>query len=250
MGRRLPVVTLFFLCLIFLQNAAESVIIPTKGTFEGVYHIDRWGNRFFEDYIVDATLRSVLDWYNGKYIKMTLTDAVQPNNPGPAVIYGCRNIVLVEKPPLDIRLSTDPGQLINNAPIQLIIEVINVGNVQITMPKWHQLSVKITGAVKEKSTEYMHTLGNYRIIRLQDGERLISTTLEIGRILQSERNNPNFVESDALWGKTIEPGASIKLTHTFKNGLPSGEYEIEVVCPFIIHGHTKSTRNWILLDVL
>ena len=99
--------------------------LPTSGTFDGVYHRDRWGVGHFLCFIVHPDLHKNLAEYEGKLVRLKVTKGAQPVNPGPAILLALGEIKELPHPPLGIRVKTRPRKVTGGQPFQLVVEVTN-----------------------------------------------------------------------------------------------------------------------------
>ena len=116
--------TLLIGCLC-VQNLAIAEDLPTTGTFEGVYHRDRWGVGHFLFFIVHPDLHERLSKYEDKLIRLKVTKGTQPMNPGSAIMLAVGEIEELPQPPLEIRAKTRPSKVTAGQPFQLVVEVTN-----------------------------------------------------------------------------------------------------------------------------
>lgn len=89
---------------------ANGEILPTEGTFRGIYHQNRAGVGHFKFFILSVELTKQLAPFNGKYIELEVLDGIQPINPGPAFITKIGRITELPPPPLQVDVKTiSPG---------------------------------------------------------------------------------------------------------------------------------------------
>ena len=84
---------------------ALAEILPRQGTFEGVYHRDRWGVGRFDFFLVNPRLHEQLKAFEGKNISLEVKHAEQRINPGPAMIQEIGEIRELPHSPLEIKLT-------------------------------------------------------------------------------------------------------------------------------------------------
>jgi len=118
--------TAFLLVCSITDDPAIADTLGTTGTFEGVYHRDRWGVGHFGYFIVHPGLHAKLAEYEGKRIRLTVTKGSQPTNPGPAIMLEIGEIAILEEPPLRISLGTIPEKLAPEVPFQVVCRLSNV----------------------------------------------------------------------------------------------------------------------------
>jgi len=93
-----------FLCTLIACSAAFADILPTRGTFKGIYHKGIGGVGWFKFFIVPKDLTPLLDPYDGKYIELEVLDGIQPMNPGPAIIQKLGKIVELPTAPIKVAI--------------------------------------------------------------------------------------------------------------------------------------------------
>src|SRR5689334_6164537 len=101
-GSRYVVVSLVTVLLIINELPAE--ILPETGTFEGVYHRDRWGVGRFAFFVVDPALHEQLARYEGRRIQIDVTKGVQSVNPGSVTMQAIGSIKPLPESPLAVRI--------------------------------------------------------------------------------------------------------------------------------------------------
>jgi hypothetical protein len=121
---RVSSAVLLAVCLL-VENAAVAEILPTSGTFKGVYHQDRWGVGHYSFFLVHPDLHEKLAKFEGELIRLEVVKGVQPVNPGPSVMLAVGKVQELPEPPLEIRAHTRPGIVQGGQPFQLIVEVTN-----------------------------------------------------------------------------------------------------------------------------
>ena len=106
------VVLLAVLALVPLVHVGTVTadILPTKGTFRGVYHVNRAGVGRLLFFIIPKKLKKRMAPYDGKYIEVEVLKGRQPLNPGPAIVEEIGKVTVLDPPPLraEIRIIS-PG---------------------------------------------------------------------------------------------------------------------------------------------
>ena len=214
------VIILCTTCSIFAE------VLPTKGTFEGSYHRDRWGVGHFKFFIVHPDLHKQLASYEDKPIRLEVTKGSQPMNPGPAIMLAIDKITPLEPSPLQIRISTVPGNVRAKMPFQLILEMVNTTNQSLKVPianiimrVRHQGKVQPgldpaepSWFIKEYTNAQMAT-GALR--QVQMGQALLKT---------STGGYGNLAHGNSI---VIPPNDIFPLVVVFDEGLDAAGYEVE-----------------------
>lgn len=214
---------LIIFCITFSAFAED---LPTTGTFEGFYHRDRWGVGYFKFFVVHPDLHKQLAPYEGKPIRLEVTKGSQPMNPGSAIMLAIGKITSLQPSPLQIRISTVPGNVRAKMPFQLILEMVNTGNQSLTVPisnvimrlrhqRKVQPSLDPTGPswfIKEYTNAQM-AVGVLRQVQMY--QALLKT---------STGGYGNLAHGNSI---LIPPHDIFPLIVVFDEGLDAGEYEIE-----------------------
>lgn len=215
---------LIIFCTTFSAFAED---LPTTGTFEGVYHRDRWGVCHFKFFIVHPDLHNQLAPYEGKPIRLEVTKGSQPMNPGPAIMLAIGKITPLEPSPMQIRISTVPGNVRAKMPFQLILEMVNTADQSLTVPIsnvmlrfrcQHKVQpsldlAKSSWFIKEYTNAQM-AVGVLR--QVQMGQALLKT---------STGGYGNLAHGNSI---LIPPHDIFPLVVVFDEALDTAEYEIEV----------------------
>src|SRR5688500_10889557 len=85
-------------------SSLSAECLPSEGVFEGYYHRDRWGVGHFNYFLVHPDLHAQLSAFEGDPIRLVVTKAIQPENPGDSMIHEIGAITPLPKSPLQIRL--------------------------------------------------------------------------------------------------------------------------------------------------
>ncbi len=96
------------LAMAFFLSAVPAVaeILPTRGTFRGIYYENRAGVGRFHYFIVPKDLRMELARYDGKYVEVEVLAGRQPINPGPAIISRIGKVRELGPEPVDVKITT------------------------------------------------------------------------------------------------------------------------------------------------
>ncbi len=222
MNNRIPLAGTFGLCLLLMLSlGATGEDLPTRGTFEGVYHRDRWGVGHISFFIVDPGLHNQLAKYDRRRIRLTVTKGEQPMNPGPAIIQAVTDIALVPDPPLQIGLRTIPDTLGPSTQFQMICELKN----RTKSPLWvHNTSVllRLRHPYKtDKPDEPSLLVRGYTRGQLAVGANQVQMYQRL--VKTSTGGYSNLAGNNRV---LVPPGDVFPLVVLFDQGLPSGEYEV------------------------
>ena len=125
--------TFLFLFLFAMLTRANAEDLPTEGTFQGVYHVNRAGVGKFSFFIVSKALKRQMAPYEGKYIEMEVLKARQPINPGPAIVDQIGKVRKFPDPPLALKLKPVARAADGGHTMDVFYSVENVGKKDITV---------------------------------------------------------------------------------------------------------------------
>jgi hypothetical protein len=109
--------------LAFSASPTLADLAPTSGTFSGYYHRDQLGVGHFGNFYVAPDLHEKLAKHEDKLIRLEVTKAEQPMNPGPAIILAIGKITELPQPPLKLSVQTRPSSIIAAQPFEMLITV-------------------------------------------------------------------------------------------------------------------------------
>ncbi len=100
---------------LLLGLPGQTSIMPTSGTFRGIYHVNRAGVGRMDSFIFSKTMMDRMAEYEGQHIEVEILNARQPFSPGAAIIDEIGKVTRLPATPLKIRLkaltpTTDVGQ--------------------------------------------------------------------------------------------------------------------------------------------
>lgn len=228
-----------------VQNLALAETLPTTGTFEGVYHRDRWGVGHFLFFIVHPGLHEKLAKYEGKLIRLKVTKGTQPMNPGPAIMLAVGEIKELPQPPLEIRTKTRPTKVTAGQPFQLMVEVTNRSEVDSLLYPVHVLSTIRQPSLHpgQKPNDPYWMIKEYTVGQLSIG----CTRTQMGAS-EPFRGRANL---NGRSGRLLLPrGASYVWVTSFPKGVPPGDGELKVDVPYALaepkaaYGPWKSQGNF------
>ena len=93
----------FILAMIVLAPL-RAELISRQGTYDGVYHRDRWGQGRFSFLLVAPELHARLKQYDGKPIRLECRSIEQKKNPGPGTVREIGAITPLDKRPIPIKV--------------------------------------------------------------------------------------------------------------------------------------------------
>jgi hypothetical protein len=245
--RQPAVVAIVLVTTLALGNAAFAEILPTKGTFDGAYHRDRWGMGHFRFFIVHPRLDPALRKYDGKRIRLQVTKGRQPFNPGPAIILEIGRIDALAESPLKIETIPIPAKPGPSAPFQLLCRLKNTSKSPLQLRN-ESVVLRIRHREKvEKSDEPSFLSKAYTRGQLAVREQTVQMNQCFVKTSDGQFSNLSSAHS-----ATIGPGEVFPLAVVFDKGLPAGEYEIESWATAKTHDWRKQVDpcvTWLKFDV-
>ena len=213
----------WFLAAVFGTGDLCAEILPEKGVFDGIYHRDRWGVGRFSFFVVEKQLHEQFDKYEGRRIRVHVTQGSQIRNPGPVFMRAISSITPLPEPPLGIRIELVPPDPAPNEPFQLICWFDNLSeNTCFVWTRDTTIKMRCTRSTEwPEKPSFFHRSGS------------------VGKIATYEwsaHNTDNLVSS-APWHASqlatshriaIPAGKSFPLAVIFDQGLPTAESEIEI----------------------
>lgn len=112
---------------------------PRSGTFQGVYHLDRFGEGWFLDYVVPKELRDRFEMHEGRRIRVEVLRAHQEFIPGPGFLDEVGTITEVLDGP-DLRLEVERRRL--GRDVHVAVRITNRGDEAVVLEP-RQLSVTV-----------------------------------------------------------------------------------------------------------
>jgi len=207
-----------------IPGHAES--LPTKGTFRGVYHVNRAGVGKFKFFIICKALKSQMAPYEGKYVELEVLKARQPMNPGPAIIDHIGKVTRLPDPPLRLTLQAMSSRAKAGKTIDVVYSLMNVGEKKITVNA-NDLQVGVRGYSRteqdDAQDEFFQT--GYTRRQLSFAGTLLQRWNFVSPMIPGERTH--FYTGKVL----LRPGESAPFVlHGIE--LECGQYEIAVVAAF------------------
>ena len=124
---------LLSLLVVFHGIPGHAEILPTHGTFRGLYHVNRAGVGRFIFFIISKALKGQMAPYDGKYVEVEILKARQPFNPGPAIVDKIGKVTRLPDPPLTLQLQTVFPGARGGKTIDVIYSLTNVGKKDTTI---------------------------------------------------------------------------------------------------------------------
>ena len=121
------------LLIVAVGTSGYAETLPTKGTFRGVYHVNRAGVGRFKFFIISKALKKQMDPYEGKYIELEVLKARQPINPGPAIVDEVGKVTRLPDPPLALKLQAVTPATEAGKPIDVLYSLENIGKKDVTI---------------------------------------------------------------------------------------------------------------------
>ncbi len=220
-------------------------ILPTAGTFRGVYRQDRWGVGHFSHFVVAPELHETLKQYEGKPVEVRIKRAEQRVNPGPAYLYEIESLAPLpeELRDLDVQITTRPRRLMASTPFQLVCYLHNRGKKTIHV----------------ESSCVMIRLYSQRTMD-DDGPSFFCKGYTRGQLFPRERLTQmgQCLVKYAWGGYTnlnrggqvrIEPGESFPMVLLVADGLEEGGHELAVSARQWQDKQWQHACRWLPLDV-
>jgi hypothetical protein len=242
-------IVIIFVLLFVFQTLSHGEILPTEGTFKGMYHCYRSGiGRFSSSYLIPESLQSKFDKYDGKLIEVNVTKGIQPANPGYAIILDVAEIKELPVPPVSLNLEIIPNKIPANGAFQILVRIKNNSNNTITI-KPESVTIAALQVPDDKSEQgdfysYYH-IGQF-MSELQH-RQLRSVIYSVPWRSYHILGNP----SDVVGRVSLEPGQSFPFVLAFDEGLVKGQYEAEAILQYYINNGADSipVGDWIDFDI-
>ena len=202
----------FLVMLMACAVGARAELLDTKGTFRGLYHVNRAGLARFNCFVVPQHLRQAMAAYEDKYIEVDVLKAVQTMNPGPSVIERTGKVTVLPKPPVEIKLRTAPAGDGKDGGFDVIYAFTNTGTEDVTLDA-RNISAGILGYPAATDSDHF----------LSSATGYTSRQLSFGDTRYPLCQRWHFLSSGA-------PGERTHF-HTIEVRLRAGE-----TVPFAIHG--------------
>jgi len=221
------------LAALFGPSGARGELMPSSGTFEGTYHRDRWGVGRFQYFVVDPDLHEALERFEGWPIRLVVNRAVQIGRSASAILE-IGEVTALDQSPLEVTVRTVPEVVTDAGPFQFVIELVNhsqqaiaVRNESVMLKVRRQPDVEDGDEPSALFKKYMRAQLSVKLLyQVQMYQAFVTTGA--GRYA-------NLSRGDNI---DIPAGGSFPLAVLFEEGLPEGEYEIEV------SGRCRQDKTW------
>ncbi len=202
--------------------------LPTKGTFRGIYHVNRAGVGRFNFYIIPKGLKERMAPFQGEYVEVEVLKARQPMNPGPAIVEQIGRVTVLPDPPLQISLRVVAPGIGGGSTLDVIYSLANAGKNDIVVNANH-LQVGVQGYPQPQQPDEPDTTfeSGYTRRQLGFGGTLVQRWNFIAPAVPGERTH--FSTSEVL----LRPGETAPFV-LHGVALEPGEYELAAVglfCP-------------------
>ncbi len=200
---------------------AES--LPTQGTFDGVYHRDRWGVGHFKFFIVHPSLSEKLGKYEGHRIRLTVAKGDQPMNPGPSIMLAIGDVDVLDDSPLSLELRTIPDAVPADKAFQIVCLLKNAGKDSLCVENGDAVISVRTPQKQGRTNEPSWLFKEYSRAQLSIAER--SVQMNEAAIKDYDGSYDGYMPRRS--SIVIPSGDVFPFVVILPDGLPTGEYEIE-----------------------
>lgn len=217
--------------------SAQAELLPTTGTFKGIYHQDRFGGRHFLFFNIPEELHSAFDRYNGKYIEADVLKGEQPINPGYVNIKSIGTITELPQPGIKLTASVTPVSPLADTPCQVIVQARNIGAKRVEFGP----GVKILFRSPPVST------GTPAVWSYSP-----TSTWHLRNLVKSipwRRHHILGHPTDHVSKIELAPGESMTWALSMDQGVPEGQYEIEAGLEIEDNDERITVAAWAVLDV-
>jgi len=225
------------------RKPAVAEMLLTTGTFDGVYHQDRWGVGHFGWFIVRPGLHARLARYEGKRIRLTVTKGEQPVSPGPAIMHEIGEVAVLGDPPLAIRLSTIPAKPAPGVPLQVMVRLENTTQAPLGISR--DVTVISVNAVPkvDRPEQPVWLMKDYTRGQMATPVQRVQL---VAPVTLPDRAPTNLAP---LGNLTLPAGDSFPFVALLPDGLPEGKYEIEASTHVLPDPKTVECLTWLRFDV-
>lgn len=223
---------------------ALAEILPREGTFEGIYHRDRWGVGRFAFFLVNPRLHEQLKAFEGKNISLEVKNAKQPINPGPGIIQEIGVIRELPESPLEIKIKPNYRRSLDDGLVEIVCYLHNrerkplcasFGGFAFFSPR------KVDEPDKPGHFIPFYTRRQMSISS-DEGNRRLNGSFVMHQIWDGRPNLEQGHQVQLIPGEEAPFIARIRLS--------PGEYEVQVEGISEIDGkRLKPTRAWFRLDI-
>lgn len=223
-GPRVPLPLLLSLLMTIVRcPAAQAEVLPTKGTFRGIYSVNQAGVARFRFFIIPKAMKPRLAPYVGRYIELEVVKASQRINPGPAIVEKIGAVRALAPPPIRVDIRTVAPGSAGAGSFDIVYTLKNLARHPIELNGRGDVGAYISGPLRPHEAGEPDLLYRTGYTREQ---------LSAPYIAQPSRSfmaplapgEPNHSYAHRV---RLLPGESVPFVwHSLK--LPPGEYEIVV----------------------
>jgi len=232
------------LALLFIPqpgNGLRAELLPSQGTFKGIYHRDRAGVGRFSFFFVHRSLLQSFDKHEGEYIKVEVRKAVQPMNPGPSVIHEVGEIKRLPAPPLSITVQVLPAGIRTNSAVQVLARVRNTGqNTVRIMPSSMTVGIARTVPAAAARMDFLHS--GYAAGQFMNSRKRQLRSLVLS--VPWRRHHIIGSPADVVPRTILSPGESLPFVLALDNGLDPGDYEAEAMLHVAVKDQQVPVAAW------
>jgi len=216
-------------------SLAATEILTETGTFDGIYHKNRWGNAGLRFLSFDGEIARRLDRYDGQRIRVTVTKGEQRMNPGPVHVHEIGDVEVLPECPVGMELSLVPEDPREGEPFQAVVTLVNRGEEPVVLGDSADDQVRLS-LLSERASPVPSspdgTGAEFPPGAEPSGYASAWGTLP-GRSPRTGLQHTGWHMLDATSRARLghghvrlEPGASFPLVVSFSEGLSLGEHEL------------------------
>jgi hypothetical protein len=201
-------------------SSLPAEILPETGTFEGIYHRDRWGVGRFEFFVVEPALHDQFAQYEGRRIRVNVTKGVQRVTYGPVHMQSIGSITPLPEPPLKPRIEFTP--LRPNESFQLVCRLENESDQECFV----RLSAVNIVVRQKRTTDWPEKPSYFSTTQTSNNVSTFEWSAGPLQHLVIAVPDPSGGLSPSHRVR-ISAKESVPIAILFDKGLPAGQYEIE-----------------------
>ncbi|MEX1231142.1 MAG: hypothetical protein WEB58_12930 [Planctomycetaceae bacterium] len=128
---------LFGLMTVVTVTPGYAEDLPAKGTFRGVYRVNRAGVGRFDIFVISSELKTRMAPYEGKYIELEIVKGTQPTAADFVIVYQIGKVTKLPDPPLKLKVDAIHSAAKSPEKINVVYSMNNVGKNDITVDANH-----------------------------------------------------------------------------------------------------------------
>src|SRR5690349_18371139 len=125
-SRRMLVLGLGAIAALLLESSGRGELLPTKGTFRGIYRVGRGGAAEMNFFILSDKLKAQLAPFDRKYVEIEVKKGSQFGDL--VFVDEIGKVTQLPESPLELKLSASPGKAGVVGTVDLTCRVINRGH--------------------------------------------------------------------------------------------------------------------------